>query len=153
MVTVQEILELDLLTLREHTERAGDVFDSECQRKSIESLLSISEIATVRRAGILVAYAMLQPLAGGQWFVTGFNTHPSHRGAPIFKSLFRQLLEFAARRGISSLRSNVYRTNLLSMAFHERLGFNITRENAKGVEFTASVEDLLASGAFASRAT
>ncbi len=45
---------------------------------------------------------------------------------------------------ISELRSNVYKTNRLSMAFHLRLGFQITRENAKGVEFFATVTDLAA---------
>jgi hypothetical protein len=28
------------------------------------------------------------------------------------------------------------------MAFHRRLGFTVTRETVKGVEFTASLEDL-----------
>ncbi|MBX9794518.1 MAG: GNAT family N-acetyltransferase, partial [Burkholderiaceae bacterium] len=59
-------------------------------------------------------------------------------------ALFRQLLEIASRRGITSLRSNVYKTNRLSMAFHARLGFQVTRENAKGVEFTVTVPELLA---------
>ncbi|MCA6218452.1 GNAT family N-acetyltransferase [Ideonella sp. B7] len=142
--TVHEILELDLLTLREHTERAGDQLDPERLRKSIEASLPISELAVVRRQGVLVAYAMLQPQEAGQWFVTGFNTHPEHRSAPVFRALFAQLLDIASRRGITSLRSNVYKTNRLSMAFHARLGFQVTRENAKGVELTASLPELLA---------
>lgn len=144
MPQVHEILELDLLTLREHTERAGDSLDPDRLRNSIESLLPISEVAVVRRRGVLVAYAMLQPQEAGQWFGTGFNTHPEHRSAPVFRSLFGQLLDIASRRGIKSLRSNVYKTNRLSMAFHVRLGFQVTRENEKGVEFTASVPELLA---------
>jgi ribosomal protein S18 acetylase RimI-like enzyme len=141
---VHEILDLDLLTLREHTDRAGDQLDPAGLRKSIEASLPISEVAVVRRQGVLVAYAMLQPLEAGQWFVTGFNTHPEHRSASVFRALFRQLLDIASRRGIASLRSNVYKTNRLSMAFHARLGFQVTRENAKGVEFTATVPELLA---------
>lgn len=141
---VHEILELDLLTLREHTERAGDQLDPDRLRKSIESTLPISEVAVVRRNGVLVAYAMLQPQDAGQWFVSGFNTHPEHRSAPVFRALFGQLLAIASRRGITFLRSNVYKTNRLSLAFHARLGFQVTRENAKGVEFTASVSELLA---------
>jgi ribosomal protein S18 acetylase RimI-like enzyme len=141
---IHEILELDLLTLREHTERAGDQLDPDRLRNSIETALPISEVAVVRRQGALVAYAMLQPREAGQWFVTGFNTHPEHRSAPVFRALFLQLLEIATRRGITSLQSNVYKTNRLSMAFHARLGFQVTRENTKGVEFTASVQELLA---------
>lgn len=144
MPQVHEILALDLLTLRDHTERAGDQLDPERLRKSIETTLPLSEVAVVRRQGVLVAYAMLQPREAGQWFVTGFNTHPEHRNAPVFRALFRQLQDIASRRGITSLRSNVYRTNRLSMAFHVRLGFQVTRENAKGVEFTASAQELLA---------
>lgn len=148
---VHEILELDLLTLREHTERAGDQLDPDKLRRSIETALPLSEVAVVRRQGALVAYAMLQHREAGQWFVTGFNTHPEHRSAPVFRALFRQLLEIASRRGITSLRSNVYKTNRLSMAFHARLGFQVTRENAKGVEFTATIPDLLAKSGLVAR--
>jgi L-amino acid N-acyltransferase YncA len=144
MPQVHEILELDLLTLREHTERAGDVLDPERMRQSLERLLPLSETAVVRRDGALVAYAMLQPQEAGRWFVTAFNTHPSHRTSPVFKALFAQLMEIASRRGITALRSNVYKTNRLSLAFHARLGFRVTNETAKGVEFTASVDDLRA---------
>jgi ribosomal protein S18 acetylase RimI-like enzyme len=151
MPQIDEILALDLLTLREHTERAGDVLDPERLRQSIETSLPLSEIAVVRRHGTLIAYAMLQPQEGGRWFVTGFNTHPSHRSAPVFRSLFGQLMEVASRRGITSLRSNVYKTNRLSMAFHTRLGFEVTKENARGVEFTATVEKLLARNCRATR--
>lgn len=139
---IDEVVDLDLLTLREHTERAGDAIDTESQRRSIKRLLQISEVATVRRDGTLVAYAMLHSNEDGCWFVTGFNTHPSHRSPRVFKSLFAQIGEIASRRGIRALRSNVYKTNHLSMAFHSRLGFRVTKENAKGVEFTATIDEL-----------
>jgi L-amino acid N-acyltransferase YncA len=142
MPQVDEILALDLLTLRAHTELAGDVFDPHKQRIAIEKSLAVSEVVAVRREGALVAYAMLQPREAGCWFVTGFNTHPSHRTAPVFRDLFAQLADVVHRRAITSLRSNVYKTNHRSMAFHRRLGFKVTRENAKGVEFSASLEEL-----------
>lgn len=151
MLHVHEILELDLLTLREHTERAGDALDPERLRQSIATSLAISEIAVVRRQGALVAYAMLQPQEADRWFVTGFNTHPGHRNAPVFRALLRQLRDIASRRGITALRSHVYKTNRLSLAFHARLGFQVTRENDKAVEFTASVPTLLANRRFVAR--
>jgi ribosomal protein S18 acetylase RimI-like enzyme len=144
MPKVHEIVELDMLTLREHTEKAGDVIDPESQRDLVEVSLPLSEVASVRRDGKLVAYAMLQPKKDGLWFVTGFNTHPAHRNAPVFKSLFAQISDIASRRNITTLQSNVYRTNRLSLAFHTRLGFHVTREGNKGVEFTATVAELLA---------
>ena len=87
---------------------------------------------------------MLQPQESGSWFVTGFNTHPAHRSSPIFRELFGQISAVAERCGITSLRSHVYKTNLRSVAFHRRLGFQVTRENAKAIEFTASLTDLTA---------
>ncbi len=87
---------------------------------------------------------MLRPEDDGLWFVLGFNTHPAHRDANVFRDLFSQIAGLAARRCITALRSNVYRTNRLSMAFHRRLGFRVTREGAKGVEFTAILDELMA---------
>lgn len=141
MPEIEELLELDLLTLREHTEQAGDVFDPEAQRLAIEHALAASEVASARRNGLLVAYAMLQPQESGRWFVTSINTHPNHRSAPIFRQLFRQLLAIVEQYGITSLQSHVYKTNQPSIAFHKRMGFQVTRENDKAIEFTVSVAD------------
>ncbi len=144
MFDVEEFLALDLLTLREHTERAGDVLDAATQRRTLAQSIATAEVATVRRGGALVAYAMLRPQEAGLWFVLGFNTHPAHRDASVFRDLFAQIAALAARLSITALRSNVYRTNRLSMAFHRRLGFRVTREGAKGVEFTARLDELKA---------
>jgi GNAT superfamily N-acetyltransferase len=129
----EEVLALDLLTLSEHTERAGDSIDPGVHRVAVERTLQVSEAIFVRRRGELVAYATLEPQEAGCWFVTGFNTHPDHRSAPVFRELFARLRSLAKARDISALRSNVYKTNRLSMAFHKRLGFKVTRENAKGL--------------------
>jgi len=142
MPELDEFLALDLLTLREHTELAGDVLDAEAQRRTLAKSLETAEVVTVTRAGTLVGYAMLRPEEAGLWFVLGFNTHPAHRDAGVFRDLFAQIAALAARLSITALRSNVYRTNRLSMAFHRRLGFRVTREGAKGVEFTANLCEL-----------
>ena len=139
-----ELLALDLLTLRAHTELAGDVLDADAHRQLLAESLATAELVVVRRSGALVAYAMLRPQEAGLWFVLGFNTHPAHRDAGVFRDLFAQIAALAGRRSITALRSNVYRTNRLSVAFHRRLGFRVTREAAKGVEFTATLEELMA---------
>jgi L-amino acid N-acyltransferase YncA len=144
MTDIDELLSLDLLTLRAHTELAGDAFDAATQRQRLEESVAAAEVVTVRRHGALVAYAMLRPQDDGLWFVLGFNTHPAHRDANVFRDLFAQVAGLATRLSITALRSNVYRTNRLSMAFHRRLGFRVTREGAKGVEFTASLDELMA---------
>jgi L-amino acid N-acyltransferase YncA len=142
MPTVEELLALDLLTLREHTELAGDSIDPERHAANLRESLGFSRTCAVRRNGKLVAYAMLNQVSGSSWFVRGFNTHPEHRSAPVLRELLHQVTEVALQEGIKELRSNVYKTNRLSMAFHRRLGFCVTQESAKGVEFFATVEDL-----------
>jgi ribosomal protein S18 acetylase RimI-like enzyme len=142
MSDVEEFLALDLLTLREHTERAGDRLDPAQQADRLRESLPESELCTVRRHGALVAYAMLRPMAGSSWFVLGFNTHPAHRSTTVMRELLAALATLAQRKGITDLRSHVYKTNGLSMAFHRRLGFCITKENEKGVEFFATTQDL-----------
>ena len=144
MPKAHEIVELDLLTLRSLTEQAGDIMDAELWQKAIEVSLPMSEVASVRRDGALIAYAMLQPKKDGLWFVTGFNTHPDYRNAFVFRSLFAQIIGIASRRKIISLQSNVYRSNRLSLAFHMRLGFHMTQESEKAIEFTATIAELLA---------
>ena len=147
--SVDEFLALDLLTLRAHTERSGDVLDAEQQRARIEASLSVSQVCIVRRSGALVAYAMFRPESEGAWFVTGFNTHPSFRTSTVLFELLASLVDRVRTLDIRVLRSNVYKANDLSMSFHRRLGFRVTRENEKGVEFTARSSEIAASPAIA----
>jgi len=142
MPNIEEILALDLQTLREHTELAGDILDPNVHRNLLALSLITSEVIYVRRHGSLVAYAMLKPQEDDRWFVSGFGTHPDHRDATVFRELFAKLSLLVQRRSIGSLRSNVYKTNRLSMVFHKRLGFRVSRENSKAVEFTATVDEL-----------
>jgi ribosomal protein S18 acetylase RimI-like enzyme len=142
MPTIEELPSLDLLTLREHTERAGDQIDPAAHAAQLRESLNFSRTCTVRRSGVLVAYAMLNQVDGTSWFVRGFNTHPEHRNASVVRELLQKVSEVAQHEGIAELRSNVYKTNSLSMAFHRRLGFQITRENEKGVEFFATINEL-----------
>ena len=152
MPALDEMLALDVLTLREHTELAGDAFDVEAQRQRISKSLEVSEVVAVRDDNFLIAYAMLRPDAGDRWFVLGFNVHPEHRNGRVFRHLFAQIAGLARRRSITSLRSNVYKTNRLSMTFHRRLGFTVTRENSKGVEFTADLADVMSASPAVARA-
>lgn len=141
---LDEILQLDLLTLRAHTELAGDQLQPDSHRAMLQASLQDAQLCQVRRHGVLLAYAMLRPLAGQHWLVTAFNTHPQHRHAPLLNQLFTALLEVAQRLDIRELSSHVYQTNHLSLAFHRRLGFKVVRENQKALEFHSSVVALLA---------
>lgn len=140
--SLDEILVLDELTLREHTERAGDVFDLGMHRARLETSLLVSEVCSVRREGKLVAYAMLHPESAACWFVGAFGTDPSHRTSAVMTELLAKVAALASERGIGELRSHVYKTNRLSIAFHRRLGFRATRENDKAVEFAAATHEL-----------
>ena len=137
--TIDEILALDWITLREHTERAGDIFDADSHRLRLQTSMEVSAVCSVRKDGRLVAYAMLRPESETCWFVGGFGTHPQHRTSAVMLELFGKLVELAQRKRIVELRSHVYKTNRLSMAFHRKLGFLVTRENDKAVEFFAPI--------------
>lgn len=149
MPSVEEILALDLLTLREHTERAGDRIDPEHHVALLRESLQVSQVCAVRRDGRLVAYAMLSPESDSCWFVRAFGTHPLYRSSAVMLELFQAFAALVERLSITALRSNVYKTNRLSMSFHKRLGFRVTRENDKGVEFFISVAEMMRSPAIA----
>lgn len=140
--SLDELLALDSLTLRAHTELAGDVFQVDQQRERLQRSLNDSEVCSVRRKGELVAYAMLRPESNACWFVGAFSTHPLHRTFAVVSELLAKVVSLARERGIAELKSHVYKTNRLSIAFHRKLGFHITRENEKAVEFFASISTL-----------
>ncbi len=148
MPTIEELLALDLLTLREHTERAGDAMEPALHAEQLRKSLAISHTCVVRRGEALVAYAMINPVAGSSWFVRGFNIHPAHRSAPVIKELMQQVGQLARREGIAELRSHVYQTNRLSKAFHRRLGFHVVQENERAIEYVATVAQLAAASPF-----
>lgn len=140
--TVDDFLALDQLTLRDHTERAGDVFDPVQHRCVLKMAIATTRVCTVERDEHLIAYAMLRPETSDCWFVTGFNIHPAHRNAAVMQQLIYSVLDLVQTSDAVALRSHVYKTNLPSLAFHRRLGFKATRENAKAVEFYATLADL-----------
>jgi L-amino acid N-acyltransferase YncA len=140
--SVDELLALDALTLREHTERAGDVFDVGEHRAKLQNSIRINEVCSVRRDGKLVAYAMLRPDSGACWFVGAFCLHPLYRTYAVMTELLGRIATLANERGISELKSHVYKTNRLSIAFHRKLGFQVTRENDKGFEFFIGIREL-----------
>lgn len=140
--SVDELLALDALTLREHTERAGDAFDVGEHRLKLQKSLRVNEVCSVRREGKLVAYAMLRPDSGACWFVGAFGTHPLYRTYAVITELLARIAALANERGISELKSHVYKTNRLSITFHRKLGFQVTRENDKGFEFFIRIHEL-----------
>ena len=140
--SVDELLALDALTLRAHTELAGDAFDMDEHRLKLQNALQFNEVCSVRREGRLVAYTMLRPESGTCWFVGAFGTHPLYRTYAVIVELLAKVATLANERGIGELRSHVYKTNRLSIAFHHKLGFQVTRENDKGFEFFIAIDQL-----------
>jgi len=69
-----------------------------------------------------------------------FVTHPGHRTKTTFACLFNQIMEHLKSSGATSLVSNVFKVNKLSVAFHKKLGFKVTREAALGYEFTLDLK-------------
>lgn len=145
MPTIEEFLELDRLGLPEHPELSSEDLSPAQLRKQFEEVFPISQVCTVCRDGKLVAFAMLQPQSPRCWFITCFSIHPRHRTSSVLRELFSEFGALVQRHGIAELRSNVYKTNRLSLSFHKRLGFRVTRENAEAVEMFVSVADMMSS--------
>ena len=149
MPSIDEILALDRLTLEDEVGPDGEVVSDEWLRRRLEEALLTSQLCTVKRNGTLVAYAMLHPQTESRWFVTCFNTHPSYRTAPVLLELFVAFSELVSRHGIVELRSNVFRTNEQSLAFHKKLGFRVTKENAQAAELSTTIADMISTSSLA----
>jgi ribosomal protein S18 acetylase RimI-like enzyme len=93
----------------------------------------------VRRCEVIIAYMNLWPKEDGLWFVGMINTHPNYRNAGILRELIRGLSVLIDQHNIKILRSNVYHTNLRSLALHKKLGFRQTRKNEFGLELTLEI--------------
>lgn len=139
---IAELLALDNLTLRAHTEQAGDRYDVFEQTERLRESLRSAELCQVRRRGELVAYALIGEQGPGRGFVRGFCVHPHHRNAAVMAELLRQLLTACAAYAWSELHSHVYKTNQASLDFHQRLGFATVAENAKAFAFKAHIDQL-----------
>mgnify|MGYP003353811008 CR=1 FL=1 len=96
---LDELLALDTLTLRRHTEAAGDSFDPAAHRQQLAASLADSQLLLVRGVdGCLQGYALLRQQSATHWFVGMLNVHPSHRQRRVLLGLFGQLIALAARR-------------------------------------------------------
>jgi GNAT superfamily N-acetyltransferase len=59
------------------------------------------------------------------------DVHPLHRTYAVMTELLTKIATVANERGISELKSHVYKTNRLSVAFHRKLGFQVTPEDIR----------------------
>ncbi|GAA5176356.1 hypothetical protein GCM10025771_10870 [Niveibacterium umoris] len=140
---IDEILALDLLTLKAHTEQAGDRIDAAPHRARLCEILPVSRLSPVRRDGRLVAYGMVTQHAYATWIVTAFNIHPAHRTAGVMRQMLAGMAALIESLGLDEICSHVYKANAASVRFHTALGFAINRENDKAYEFVAPVGYLL----------
>ncbi|WP_424984050.1 GNAT family N-acetyltransferase [Maritalea sp. S77] len=135
------IVDLDMLLLKEHTEAAGDRFERESHRQALAQRFDCAEIIDIWRDDELIAYSYIWP-KDDRWFVGGFAIRPDHRNAAIMSELLMQLLERTNASPQVHVESHVYKANRLSMDFHQKLGFEIIRENEKGVAFVHRLDVL-----------
>ena len=146
MALLDDIIALDTLTLSEHSIAAGAVLDTERYRSLLEGSLSRCEVITVYRGDRLAGYAMFEPLEGSSWFVSAFNTHPEYRNASVLRALLRDLSTLTERHGIRSLVSHVYKINVPSIRFHQKLGFDLVDENEKAFAFSLDLSSSILRG-------
>ncbi|AJQ96653.1 GNAT family N-acetyltransferase [Gynuella sunshinyii] len=137
---MEEYLNLDMLTLSDISIKAGKPIDRDVYLDSLRQAKSANCLFDVRKDGELHAYASLKDLGQGKWFVLMFVTHPDKRNRYTFGVLFGQLIEHLEKVGATTLISNVFKSNELSIRFHRKLGFEVTREAPQGYEFTLTVD-------------
>lgn len=118
-VLIDAIVALDARVLAGHTAQAGDAFDVADHRQKVAASLETSQLICVERDG-------------RRWFVGAFSVDPAHRNASVLAEIGRRMAAIMEDEGIETLESHVYRTNALSLAFHEKLGFERFMENEKG---------------------
>lgn len=138
----EEILALDLRTLRDHSSGEARALNASEHRDALHSVWDKTTTVSVRRAGALAAYGAVWEQRTGVWFVSGIAINPDQRMISVRRELRRKMLELIENAEIKTLVSNVYKNNTASMALHQHLGFLITRENEIGVEFTLQTETL-----------
>jgi L-amino acid N-acyltransferase YncA len=69
-----------------------------------------------------------------------FVTHPGKRNRHTITELFGKLITHLESNKALTLVSNVFKVNELSVEFHRKLGFSVTREAPQGYEFTLALD-------------
>lgn len=141
---VDAITALDLITLFDR--RIGDdaPLDPETHRVAVAETLKTGQAVTVWHGDALAAYAVFIPRGEGVWFATGIALHPDLAGPGTIRQLRDKIADFLRGQDVAWVESNVFRSNLKSVALHRRLGFEVFRENEHGFAFAASAEHLRA---------
>ncbi|MEZ8881072.1 GNAT family N-acetyltransferase [Vibrio lentus] len=133
---MEEYLKLDMLTLEAISKEAGFPIEREVYLASRAESIEQGLLFEYRRKDQLIGYTTLRNLGDGRWFVPMFVVHPNYRSKAAFLALFRSIAETLKNNQANVLVSNVLRINELSVQFHKHLGFEMTRENHLGYEFT-----------------
>lgn len=89
---MREYLDLDLLTLKEISNEAGQPINEEVYLESLQQSKDANCLFEVRKNGELHAYATLRDLGEGKWFVLMFVIHPNRRNRHTFRQLFMKII-------------------------------------------------------------
>ncbi|HET8903136.1 MAG TPA: GNAT family N-acetyltransferase [Saccharospirillum sp.] len=128
------------MTLKDISIEAGMPIEDEVYLNSLEEARASNCLFDVRRHGALQAYSTLKYVGEGKWHVLMFVTQPEQRNKDTFTELFGKIILHLDKVNAKTLVSNVFKVNRLSVAFHKKLGFKITREAPHGYEFTLALE-------------
>jgi len=135
-----EYFELCKLTLTAHTEAAGETLDETAYLESIKTAQDNGLQFEYRIDHQLAGFISMKDNGDGEWFVLLIVIHPDYRTRKVFMALFYSAYQRMNQKIATSIKSNVYKNNHLSVEFHKKLGFSVTRENDLGYEFTLVVE-------------
>ncbi|MGI0117886.1 GNAT family N-acetyltransferase [Zooshikella sp. RANM57] len=139
---MKEYLDLTELTLNGISIEAGRPIDGKVYLDSLVNAKELGCLFDVYSNKKLLAYATLKDLGEGKWFVLMFVIHPRYRHKRVFLELFYKIIKHLISVKAKILVSNVFKVNKLSVAFHKKLGFKVTREADIGYEYTLALDDL-----------
>lgn len=137
-VWLEPLLALDAFALLPIAHRHGFPVDAEAHRREWAVRLAAwpasgisgqEAFLTVGTAPGLRAYAWLRRQGQGEAFVLALVIHPKHRSAGVTRALLSQVSRVLGRWQVRALHSHVFRGNDESLAFHQRLGFEVMQSN------------------------
>ncbi|ENW83549.1 hypothetical protein F909_00560 [Acinetobacter sp. ANC 3929] len=138
---MKEYLALTLITLEGLSEQAGKPIDHASYLASLINASNQGYLFEYRKKQQLLGYFTVEYIEQRKWFVPILVIHPKHRSKEVFTALLEQLIQFIEARQALTLVSHALKNNVLSVNFHNRLGFKIIRENQAAFEFQLDINE------------
>lgn len=136
-----DIIELERVNMTPILEELGFTFDSEKLR---ENLSKDQEIVTIYKEDVLlgcIRYTYIPDLPHAVKVLSIQINNPK-KNRFVLVSLKKKFLKDLNSKDIKKVITIVQKSNLDSIHFHEKLGFKVSREFEKAIEYSAELSEL-----------